>query len=446
MTVERRTFLRLSGAAGIGVIAGCSGESQSETPDENTTTTDQSAPTADETTAGDVFAQQAKLTATDGDSRDFFGSVVALAADGTTALIGAPEDEDPNGSLGGAAYVFGASGGSWEQQAKLAAADGDENDKFASSVALSADGTTAVVGTPNDDETTGSAYVFVSTDGWSQRAKLTADDGNSDDFFGSSVALSADGTTALIGASEDEDPNGLLGGSAYVFGASSGSWEQRTKLAATDGDENDNFGSSVALSADGTTAVIGAASDDDPNGGEQRYGGAGSAYVFTAEGGWSQQAKLAADDGNSGDAFGWSVALASGGTTAIVGAPDDESGSAYVFTAVSGWSQQAKLTADDGDSGDAFGRAVALADGATALVGARLDGQPNDNAGGSAYVFAGSDGWSQQAKLAANDGDSGDAFGDAVTVSDGGETALIGAIGDEDPNGDRAGSAYVFGA
>ncbi|WP_277543763.1 FG-GAP repeat protein, partial [Haloarcula laminariae] len=50
-----------------------------------------------------------------------------------------------------------------------------------------------------------------------QQAKIAADDGDSDDDFGASVALSSDSPTALIGASNDEDPNGDQAGSAYVF-------------------------------------------------------------------------------------------------------------------------------------------------------------------------------------------------------------------------------------
>jgi len=168
---------------------------------------------------------------------------------------------------------------------------------------------------------------------WSQSAKLADDDGDSGDRFGDSAALSSDGTTALVGASEDEDPNGTEAGSAYVFTGDGDEWSQSAKFAAEDGAGGDFFGWSVALSSDGTTALIGAVFDDDPNGGD-----AGSAYVFTGDGGeWGQSAKLAADDGDSGDWFGWSVALSSDGTTALVGAKTDEdpngaeAGSAYVF-------------------------------------------------------------------------------------------------------------------
>lgn len=158
--------------------------------------------------------------------------------------------------------------------------------------------------------------------------KLAAEDGDADDGFGWTIAL--DGDTALIGASGDDDPNGKGAGAAYVFERSNGRWEQQAKFAAGDGDAEDGFGVSVALASE--TALVGAPFDEDPNGTK-----AGSAYVFErSTGGWEQQAKLAAEDGDSEDGFGTSVALT--GRTGLVGAPGDDdpngkyAGAAYVFT------------------------------------------------------------------------------------------------------------------
>mgnify|MGYP000728304901 CR=1 FL=1 len=275
--------------------------------------------------------------------------------------------------------------------------------------------------------------------GWSQQVKLTPDDGDPIDSFGSSVTL--DGARALVGAYGDEDPNGDDAGSAYVFERTNGSWTQQAKLTPDDGDAGDYFGVTVAL--DGGMALVGAYGDEDPNG-----DAAGSAYVFErSTGSWTQQAKLTPDDGDAEDLFGDAVAL--DGATALVGAPWDEdpngdaAGSAYVFERTNGsWTQQAKLIPDDGDADDLFGDAVAL-DGDRALVGANGDEGPNGDYAGSAYVFERSNGsWAQQAKLTPDDRDRRDSFGDSV-VLDGG-TALVGANGDEDPNGANAGSAYVF--
>jgi uncharacterized repeat protein (TIGR01451 family) len=208
-----------------------------------------------------------------------------------------------------------------------------------------------------------------------------------------------------------------------------------------DGAANDSFGISVALSGD--TAVVGAYGD-----GIGANGGQGSAYVFTRSGTvWSQQAKLSADDGAAIDLFGISVALS--GDTVVVGAREDDigantnQGSAYVFTR-SGtvWSQQAKLSASDGAAGDMFGISVALS-GDTAVVGASGDdigANPNQ---GSAYVFTRSGSvWSQQAQLSAGDGAVNDAFGSSVALS--GDTAVVGAHQDDIGANPNQGSAYVF--
>jgi hypothetical protein len=381
--------------------------SDSDGDDTGGTTTDDGDGTAtdnetnDTATASGPQTEQSELGADDGDRGDSFGSALAVSEDGTTAIIGAAADEDPNGQNAGSAYVFEDSDGSWSQQAKLSADDGDDGDRF-----------------------------------------------------GYSAAVSADGTTAIIGAQNDEDPNveelyEIASGSAYVFEDSDGSWSQQAKLFADDGDYDDRFGASVALSDDGTTAVIGAYGDEDPNG---KYGddGAGSAYVFEdSDGSWSQQAKLAADDGSENDDFGWSVSITDDGTTVVIGAPDGNA--AYIFEESDGaWSQQSKLTADDGDSSDDFGSSVALSDdGTTAIIGADGDEDPNGESeyasgAGSAYVFEDSDGsWSQTAKLAADEGDPADLFGGKVAVSETGETAFIGAS-NHDNNVSGAGSTYVY--
>jgi hypothetical protein len=115
-----------------------------------------------------------------------------------------------------------------------------------------------------------------------------------------------------------------------------------------------------------------------------------------------------------------------------------------VQTTAADWKQVTKLAANDRDSGDEFGHSVVV-DGDTALVGARYDEDPNGYRAGSAYVFRRSNGsWSQEAKLAANDGDKYDNFGKSVGLD--GDTALISAHHDEDPNGNASGSAYVFEA
>ena len=124
-------------------------------------------------------------------------------------------------------------------------------------------------------------------------ARLTASDGAVHDDFGCSVSIS--GTTAIVGATNDDDHSG----SAYIFHYDGTTWNQQPKLTADDGVMLDQFGTSVSISGD--HAVVGAVGDDFYE---------GSAYIFHYDGTtWNQQPKLTADDGAQGDRFGSSIWL-----------------------------------------------------------------------------------------------------------------------------------------
>ena len=392
----------------------------------------------------DDYSQQQKLLADDGAADDWFGWSVSVYND--TAAIGALGDDTDNGSDSGSVYIFEknstSSGTSWDQAAKITADDGAADDWFGYSVSLSSN--TVLIGARYDDtdngSDSGSAYIFEkNSTSWDQAAKITADDGAADDWFGHSVSLSSN--TALIGAHGDDD-NGIRSGSAYIFeynstSTSGSSWDQAAKITADDGAVDDYFGHSVSVYND--TALIGAYGDD-ANGIRS-----GSAYIFeynsTSSGSWDQAAKITADDGAVGDWFGHSVSVYN--DTALISAPgDDANGSAYIFeynSTSSSWDQAAKLAADDGAFDDWFGYSVSLYDD-TAVIDARYN---DDN--GSAYIFeynSTSSSWDQAAKLAADDGADEDLFGYSVSVYN--DTALIGAYGDDTDNGSDSGSAYIF--
>ncbi len=379
------------------------------------------------------IGQVAEMLASDAATGDAAGYSVAV--DGDIAVVGACLD-DGAGVDSGSAYVFVRSGSTWVQQAKLTASDAATGDAFGYSVAV--DGTTAVIGAYQDDDTgsdSGSAYVFTRTGvTWTQQAKLTASDGAAGDAFGCSVAVS--GGSAVVGAYL-VDGMGADSGSVYTFSRSGTTWTQQAKILPADGAAYDRFGCSVALSGD--TAIAGAYLDDDG------AANAGSAYTFVRSGSvWSQQGKLTASDGAVGDWFGWSVAIS--GDTAMAGSylDDDagsDSGSAYVYARSAGaWSQQAKLTAADGAAIDHFGWSVALS-GDTAMAGAHLDDDKGDDSG-SAYLYARSGAtWSQQAKLTDSGGATYDSLGYSVALSD--STIMAGAPGSDAGAGD-AGAAYVF--
>ena len=377
--------------------------------------------------------QVAKLTASDAARRDFFGKSVAV--DGDTAVIGAVGDDDA-GSSSGSAYVFVRSSDGWVEQAKLTASDAAHHDLFGNSVAV--DGDTAVISAHSKDgvgSRSGAVYVFVrSGDEWVEQAKLTASDADESDLFGVSVAVTGD--TILIGANGDDDA-GEHAGAVYVFVRTDDRWVEQAKLTASDAADHDLFGAPAAV--DGDTAVFGAHYDDD--GGYR----SGAVYVFVrSDGGWVEQAKLTASDAASHDYFGSSVAVT--GDTILVGADGDDdagedSGSMYVFVRTGdGWVEQAKLTASDAAQSDRFGTSVAV-DGDNALIGA-LGYDSTGNASTSVYVFVRSDdGWVEQANLTASDNAPNDLFGTSVALHGG--TAVIGAWGDDDA-GDGSGSAYVF--
>ena len=368
-----------------------------------------------------------------------FGQSVALSADGNTALVGVPT---ANGEAR-AVWVFTRTGSTWTKQAELKPTSSEEvgNGEFGASVAVSADGNTAIVGAPADSLGTGAAWVFTRSEAgvWTQQgAKLTSEVGEESlaGAFGSSVALSSEGDTALIGGRDDNGEAGAV----WVFTRSeAGVWSQQgKKLTAKTGEETGSgaFGSSVALSKEGDTALIGAPGDS---------GKAGAVWVFTRSeaGVWSQQGeKLTAKAGEESEkgAFGSSVALSKDGATALIGGPADGEllrGAVWVFTRSEAgvWSQQGeKLTAKAGEESEkgAFGSSVALSsEGNTALIG----GPGDEEAIGAAWMLTRSaEGvWSQQGgKLTAKSGEEIEkgAFGSSVALSSDGYTELVGGPAD----------------
>jgi len=402
---------------------------QSPTPPLMATPQTTATTTATATTATAATGQRQVLTATDGASNDYLGLNVALAVDGGTALAGAPF----RNSNTGAAYVFTRGSDGMYAQTPLAVPDGANGDQFGFSVALSADGSTALVGANGRNGGAGAAYLFTRGSGgaYTRTATLTATGGANGDGFGYRVALSADGGTALVSAPSH---NGGAG-AAYLFTRGNGAYSQTAALTATGGAGGDFFGFSIALSADGGAALVGA-----PN----RSAYAGAAYLFTRGSGAYTQAAALADPagGANSDYFGFSVALSADGGAALIGANgrNGGAGAAYVYARGSGtYDQATALTATDGASNNAFGVSVALsADGSTALVGAN----GRNNATGAAYLFIrGSGGaYSQTAALTATDGANNDRFGDSVALSADGGTALVGANG----HAGLTGATYVF--
>jgi hypothetical protein len=350
---------------------------------------------------------------------------------GDVVAVGAPFDDERGGNAG-AAYVFRFDGATWTEQARLTAPDGAAADFLGAAVAVGDN--VILVGAPFDDDagpSTGAVYVYrFNGAGWSLEAKLTADDADGQEEFGTAVAIHGD--TAIVGAHREDRPAAGNAGAAYVFVREGAAWTQQAKLVADDVFADDGFGRAVAI--DGPVAVIGAPFDD--TGGSS----SGSAYVFRRSGGaWQQEEKLIDADGDFNDLLGRGVAIR--GDVVAAGAPGDNTpaagGSVSIFRRRSGaWSRETVIPAPVGAGN--FGIAVSL------QVGELLVGSPGTDtnpAPGSArfYTFDGLD-WVPGATLIASNGQVNDAFGSSAQLAE--TFAVIGA-----PNLDGAfsgsGGAFV---
>jgi hypothetical protein len=255
-----------------------------------------------------------------------------------------------------------------------------EHAEQGSSVAISANGETALVGALAYDSFTGAAWVYVRTGStWTEQAKLTSKEASGNVQQGYSVALSADGDTALIGGKAYEGT-----GAAWVFTRSGSTWKEQEELpAGTGAGEETAQGESVALSEEGNTALIG---------GPGQAQATGAAWVFTRSGeAWSQQGgELLGEDATEKEAqVGHSVSLSENGDTALVGGYHDDLsvGAAWAFArSGSTWGEQEKLVGTGSTGGfPTQGSSVALSgDGDIALVG----GAGDNSEVGATWVFA----------------------------------------------------------
>ena len=286
---------------------------------------------------GEEWVQQARLIGNDLEIFDRFGSSVSVHGD--TAIIGA-HGKDEVGTDSGAAYIFVRSGATWTQQAKLTHQGAVPGDLFGFAVGVYEDN--ALVGAYRSDAAgpdSGAAYLFTRNGRtWTQDLLLIPNDISIGDEFGYSVNLTKG--AAIIGApKEDRHLDDM--GAAYVFVETRDAWVQQAKLGASDGDTEDEFGSAVAIYED--TAIVGAwkdnhVSDADPRGDPALQNDKGSAYSFLRDGlSWVEKRRIEAAYTARSDLFGASVAIR--GSFAIVGAAGsdnagDNSGSAFIYNPI----------------------------------------------------------------------------------------------------------------
>jgi hypothetical protein len=339
------------------------------------------------TRSGGTWSQQGtKLVGTGATGAALQGYSVAISADGNTILSGGEAD---NSNMG-AVWVFTRSGSVWTQQGSKLVGSGATAGFSAyegCSVTLSADGNTAAFGGYGLGSNTGSTWVFTRSGGvWTQQGSRLVGSGAVVGIAGQgySVALSADGNTLLTGGYMDGWAVGTATGAAWIFTRTGTTWSQQgSKLVGT-GSAAGNVaqGASVALSADGNTALIGGYADNNSK---------GAAWVFTRTGAtWTQQGvKLVGAVASVQSYQGNSVALSADGNTAIVGGYMDVNttgGGGWVYKRTGAtWAQMGSRLNGTGNAGDPQqGYSIALsADGSTIAMGGELD----NNQVGALWVF-----------------------------------------------------------
>jgi hypothetical protein len=414
---------------------------------------DESAPNAGAvyvfTRRGKTWRQTAYVKASNADADDYFGHSVALSADGSILAVGAPWQDHA-----GAVYVLARRGKTWRQTAFLKGTNTDPFDLFGHSVSLSADGSTLAVGAlledsaatgvggdPKDESApdAGAAYVFERRGKtWRQAAYVKASNTGATDNFGHRVALSADGATLAvsailedssatgIGGNQDDDATAESAGAVYVFARGDTTWCQQAYVKASNTGALHEFGSDLALSADGSTLAVGAFLESsaaigvggDANKDDASAPNAGAVYVLARSGTkWRHETYVKASNTGANDYFGVSVALSGDGSVLAVGASGEASvatgidgnqkndaayvaGASYLFTRRGKtWGQEAYVKASNTGAGDFFGHSVALPyDGSILAVGAigeasgatGIDGSQEYNSAldaGAVYVF-----------------------------------------------------------
>lgn len=271
-----------------------------------------------------TWTQQAYIKASNPTGGSAFGSSITLSADGNTLAVAAVGESSLSTGIdsvpvedaainAGAAYVFAYVDDVWAQQAYIKASNTGESDYFANSLSLSGNGDILAVGAYGDDsnatgidgndadgsaDTSGAVFVFARAESkWSQQAYIKASNAGAGELFGFSVALAADGTTLAVGAigesgaatgvgGEQGDDSADYAGAVYVFTQANGIWSQRAYVKAPNTDQEDRFGTCVALSADGNTLAVAAEEEESAavgvngNDADNSTESAGAAYLL----------------------------------------------------------------------------------------------------------------------------------------------------------------------
>ncbi len=404
---------------------------------------------------GSTWTFEAFIKASNPESDDAFGFGMALSTDGNTLAVSAFTEDTlgsgvgpmPNESLvnSGAVYVFTRTGTSWSQQEFIKASNAGSRDSFGFAVGLSGSGNTLVVGAPFEASSgtgidppsnelannSGAVYVYERVGAvWSFGHFIKASNTGASDSFGVVLAVSEDGSTFAVCASGEDGsgtgvgstPNELANGAGavYVYTRMGATWAFQAYLKASNTGPSDNFGFTLALSANGDTLAVASDQEDSSGTGidsvpDEAASGSGAVYIYQRTGGmWAFQSFIKAVNTQANDAFA-TVALSGSGNLLAVGAafessggsgigstPDESafnSGAVYLYVRTGAtWAFEAFVKASNPDAEDLFGSSVGLSqDGRILAVGAsqedgsgvRVDSIPDELASqsGAAYVY-----------------------------------------------------------
>jgi hypothetical protein len=453
------------------------------------------------------LAQVAYLKASNTEAYDHFacgggnqghsGTSIALSGDGATMAVGAPYESggsrgingnqhDNSAYASGAIYVFVRQGGTWVQQAYVKPSNTGQSDHFGASVALSRDGNTMAVSA--HWESSAATGVNPPSPG---RVAVRPDE----PVLAGRSAF-ADRPGGAGGGQEDDSLR--QAGAVYVFTRTGTTWTQQAYVKASntgragEGDvpgDGDQFGYAIALSGDGATLAVGAITEDsaaqqvDGNQQDDSQQSSGAVYVFTRTGAsWAQQAYLKGSYIETGDLFGFAVALSDDGRTLVASAFDERgsgrtingphdnrangAGALYVFTRGGAvWTQEAYIKGSRTEATDQLGYAVAISDDGNTIAagagdedcltpgvnppGCDNDSPPRGTANiwvGAAYVFVRAGGaWTEQAFVKATNARPYNSFGVKLALSGDGSTLAVAAyLEDNGGQGVRAPTLQPF--
>lgn len=334
------------------------------------------------TRSNNIWQQQVYIKPSNTQTGDNFGKALALSADGNTLAVGADLEDsftsvinsplisqmDNTATNAGAAYVFVRVDSTWQQQAYIKTNNMERADQFGWSVALSASGNTLAVGAPGEDSavtgtnatfaeqsdnsatSSGAVYLFTRANAtWIQQAYIKASNTESQDLFGSSLSLSADGNTLAVGAHQEasaalgvndlligeSDNDSIKAGAVYVYARVNFNWQQQAYVKASNTSTDSQFGFSVALSADGNSLAVGASTEYSAAVGvnstligptDKNARSAGAVYIFDRmNNDWQQKDYVKASNTEMADYYRWSLTLSGDGKTLAVGAPFEDS-------------------------------------------------------------------------------------------------------------------------